>query len=157
MIIFPWKQTALLPLDPPAVRSPSLTPQRLGPGRHFLLMFLILQATKTVHWGGGFWFACFTVRKRTFLRDKLSFIFQYQKEKAARVHRACFRKTKYRETAFEKSSVENSLLKLTQRTLIRRLRGVTSSSFCHRRGSRSLACATLESFTVSVFIILSAN
>lgn len=59
---------------------------------------------------------------------------------------------------FLKSSLEHSLLKLTQRTLIKwHLQGVTSSSFFHRRGSGSLACATLESFTVSVFIILSAN
>lgn len=112
--------------------------------------------------GEVFGFACSIVRKITFLRDKLSFIFQCQKEKAARVYRACFWKTKkkkkHRETAFLKSSLEHSLLKLTQRTLIKwHLQGVTSSSFFHRRGSGSLACATLESFTVSVFIILSAN
>lgn len=54
----PWMQTALLPLNPPAV------PRRgSGQAGTFCWVFLILQATKTVHWGGGFWFCMFHYKK----------------------------------------------------------------------------------------------
>lgn len=48
-----WKQTVLLPLNPPAARRGS------GPAGTFCWVLLTLQATKTVHWGGGFWFCMF--------------------------------------------------------------------------------------------------
>lgn len=92
----PWMQTALLPLSPPAVPAEALA----WPAWHFCWAFLILQATKTVHWGGGFWFCMFHCKKDNLPQRQLSFIFQCQKEKAARVYRACFWKTKHRKLRF---------------------------------------------------------
>lgn len=71
LFIYQWhksfkKNQIFSPMDAncPPSSSPTCSPRRgSGQAGTFCWVFLILQATKTVHWGGGFWFCMFHCKK----------------------------------------------------------------------------------------------
>lgn len=147
-------------------RSLSAGDKRLRMGiSHWV--FLILQVTKTVHVGGkvgvfGFlvfcWFFFFFLACLHCLKADppqrqivllLTLSFNIKRKKSCKGAKGLCQKEKHTgKLLFLKSNVENSRFytKLENCDKMAVLKGVTSSSFFHHRGSSSLACATLDSF-----------